>query len=92
MRGRTTASPSPLATRCTPLERSGDFGVEALDSEPRLVTCVVELDPPLRIASVYVPHGREVGHWHYEYKLAFFDALAEQVAVWIDGASTRRRR
>jgi exodeoxyribonuclease-3 len=63
---------------------SGDFGVEALDSEPRLVTCIVEVDPPLRVASTYVPHGREIGHWHYEYKLAFLDALAEQAAVWID--------
>jgi exodeoxyribonuclease-3 len=63
---------------------SGDFGVEALDSEPRLVTCTVALDPPLRVASAYVPHGRAIAHWHYEYKLAFLEALADQVRVWID--------
>ena len=46
-----------------------------------LTTCVVETDPPLRVVSVYVPHGREVGHWHYEYKLEFLDALTEQVGT-----------
>jgi exodeoxyribonuclease-3 len=63
---------------------SGALGSEALDREPRLITCVVEVDPPMRVASVYVPHGREVGHWHYEYKLAFLGALAEHVRGWID--------
>jgi exodeoxyribonuclease-3 len=62
---------------------SGGFGVEQLDREPRLVSCVVETDPALRVASVYVPHGREVGHWHFEYKLEFLDALTEQVRVWL---------
>ena len=32
---------------------------------------------PVRIVSVYVPHGRKPDHWHFEYKLAFFDALAD---------------
>jgi len=64
--------------------RSGEFGVDVLDREPRVATCIVESDPPLRVVSVYVPHGREVGHWHYEYKLEFLDALTEQVRTWID--------
>jgi exodeoxyribonuclease-3 len=63
---------------------SGEFGEEALDREPRVTTCIVETDPPLRVASVYVPHGREVGHWHYDYKLEFLGALAELVRSWID--------
>ena len=54
----------------------GDFGDEHLDREPRLITVVVGCSPPIRVASVYVPHGREVGHWHYDYKLAFFAQLA----------------
>lgn len=61
---------------------SGALGIEVLDREPRVVTAVVELDVPLRVASVYVPHGRDIGHWHYEYKLAFLDALTEQVREW----------
>jgi exodeoxyribonuclease-3 len=64
---------------------SGAFGVEVLDREPRVVTCVVETDPPLRVVSAYVPHGRQIGHWHYEYKLEFLRALTELVGGWIDG-------
>jgi exodeoxyribonuclease-3 len=33
--------------------------------------------------SLYVPHGREIGHWHYEYKLAFLEALARRFKTWI---------
>jgi exodeoxyribonuclease-3 len=61
---------------------SSAFGVEALDREPRLVSCIVEVDPPLRVASAYVPHGRQIGHWHYDYKLQFLDALSELVRSW----------
>ena len=59
---------------------SGDFGDEHLDREPRVISAVVG---GVRAVSVYVPHGREVGHWHYEYKLAFLDALAERVHTWV---------
>jgi exodeoxyribonuclease-3 len=62
---------------------SGEFGDEHLDREPRLVSCVVGAPLPMRVASVYVPHGRTVDHWHYEYKLAFLDALAAQVRTWL---------
>jgi exodeoxyribonuclease-3 len=33
----------------------------------------------VRIGSVYVPNGREVGHDHYGYKLAFLDRLRGQL-------------
>jgi exodeoxyribonuclease III len=62
---------------------SGELGVDALDREPRVATCIVDCEPPLRVVSVYVPHGREVGHWHYEYKLEFLEALAEYARAWI---------
>jgi exodeoxyribonuclease-3 len=62
---------------------SGDFGDEHLDREPRLTTCVVGTPTPLRVVSVYVPHGRAVDHWHYEYKLSFLDALADRTREWL---------
>jgi exodeoxyribonuclease-3 len=34
---------------------------------------------PLRVASVYVPNGRELGHPYFAYKLAFLEALRERV-------------
>nr|WP_308406744.1 exodeoxyribonuclease III [Streptomyces sudanensis] len=45
--------------------------------EPRAVcaTC-----GPVRLWSVYVPNGREVGHDHYAYKLRWLEALREAVA------------
>jgi exodeoxyribonuclease-3 len=63
---------------------SGGFGVDVLDREPRVASCIVATEPRLRVISVYVPHGREVGHWHYDYKLEFLDALTEQVRRGID--------
>jgi exodeoxyribonuclease-3 len=61
---------------------SGDFGDDALDREPRVISGVVELPAPVRFVSVYVPHGRTVDHWHYEYKLAFVAALTDRVQEW----------
>ena len=62
----------------------GAFGDEHLDREPRLISAVVRAEvTSLRVASVYVPHGRTVDHWHYDYKLAFFEALAAQSAAWL---------
>jgi exodeoxyribonuclease III len=74
-----------IATIATPSEIvcSGDFDDEALDREPRIVSCRITTPEPLRVASIYAPHGRTVGHWHYQYKLSFFDALTEQVARWL---------
>lgn len=66
------------------VELAGGFGNEHLDREPRLAACVV-LTPggPVRAVSVYVPNGREIGHWHYTYKLDFFEALAARTVEWV---------
>jgi exodeoxyribonuclease-3 len=47
-------------------------------TEPRAVTATCG---PLRVCSVYVPNGREVGHPHYEYKLQWLDALAASAST-----------
>ena len=65
------------------IERSGSFGDEHLDREPRLVTCKVHTDQVVRVASVYVPHGRTLEHWHFQYKLAFIEALSARVSHWL---------
>jgi exodeoxyribonuclease-3 len=39
----------------------------------------------VRVWSVYVPNGREVGHPHYEYKLRWLDALREKAATEAPG-------
>jgi exodeoxyribonuclease III len=62
---------------------SGVFDDEFLDREPRLVSCVVDTPLPVRVVSVYVPHGRTVDDAHYAYKLSFLAALAEQVGGWL---------
>jgi exodeoxyribonuclease-3 len=36
---------------------------------------------PVRVWSVYVPNGREVGHPHYDYKLRWLEALRSTVAA-----------
>jgi len=64
-----------------------DFDEEQLSREPRLITCVVNVPQPVRVVSVYVPHGREIGHWHYEYKLEFLAALRTHVSAWLDEGS-----
>lgn len=69
--------------RIEDVRASGHLGHDDLDREPRLLSCLVQAAVPLRVASVYVPHGRTVGHWHYEYKLGFLDGLAGQVREWI---------
>ncbi|MFH9611162.1 exodeoxyribonuclease III [Streptomyces sp. NPDC017448] len=46
--------------------------------EPRAVSATCG---PLRLWSVYVPNGREVGHEHYAYKLRWLEALRKAVAA-----------
>jgi len=77
--GVAIASLYPIAS----VRRSGEFGDEHLDREPRLITGVLEVPERIRVASVYVPHGREVGHWHYDYKLGFLAALGRLVGSWV---------
>jgi exodeoxyribonuclease-3 len=45
--------------------------------EPRAVSATCG---PVRLWSVYVPNGREIGHPHYAYKLQWFEALRAAVA------------
>ena len=70
---------SPPREACPPVE----FDDEHLDREPRITSCLVDTPEPMRVVSVYVPHGRTVDHWHYQYKLAFLDALAERLRQWL---------
>lgn len=63
---------------------SGEFGDVHLDGEARMVSGLVRTPSPVRVASVYVPHGREIGHWHYDYKLGFLDALADRGRRWLE--------
>jgi exodeoxyribonuclease-3 len=65
------------------VQHSGQFGDAALDREPRLITAQVDAAIPLRVASVYVPHGRTLDHWHYDFKLEFLQALAGLAAAWV---------
>jgi exodeoxyribonuclease-3 len=65
------------------VEVSGDLGDEALDREPRVAAAVVATPDPIRVVSVYVPHGRTVDDDHYRYKLAFLDALAGRARRWL---------
>ena len=63
---------------------SGGFGDEHLDREPRAISGVVRIGgAAVHVSSVYVPHGRTVDHWHFEYKLAFLDALAVRTSAWL---------
>ena len=65
------------------IRSSGDLDDEHLDREPRVASCLVRTPAPVRVVSVYVPHGRTVDHWHYHYKLSFLDALAERTRRWL---------
>ncbi len=67
----------------TDREASGTFDDEHLDREARLLACRIGTTPPVRVVSLYVPHGRSVGHWHYDYKKAFLERLAERVRGWL---------
>ena len=62
---------------------STDLVDDRLGREPRLIAAVVESPESIRFASVYVPHGREVGHWHYDYTLGFLAALRDLVREWL---------
>ncbi len=54
--------------------RAEDALVET--TEPRAISAVCG---GVRVWSVYVPNGREVGHAHYEYKLRWLEALRSTV-------------
>jgi exodeoxyribonuclease III len=55
------------------------FGEEpALEARAMGATC-----GGVRVWSVYVPHGRTVGHPHYAYKLEWLTRLREQAQGWL---------
>lgn len=62
--------------------RSGEFGDPALDREPRVITAVIDGAERIRYTSVYVPHGRELGHVQFRYKLHFLAALTDRSRAW----------
>lgn len=67
-------SRAPLTDVVTGLPGGPSYeGVE----EPRAISATCG---PVRLWSVYVPNGREVGHPHYAYKLEWFQALKAAVA------------
>ena len=91
-RTRTTVSPSSPATRSSTSGPPATFDDEALDREPRIIAAIVETPIRLRVASVYVPHGRTLDHWHFTYKLAFLAALTEQARAWASRRPHHHRR
>ncbi|MFJ4918718.1 exodeoxyribonuclease III [Streptomyces sp. NPDC088725] len=52
-------------------------------AEPRAISATCG---PVRLWSVYVPNGREVGHDHYAYKLRWLEALRKAAAADAAGA------
>jgi exodeoxyribonuclease-3 len=77
--GVAIASRTPLRD----VELAGALDDEHLDREPRLIAAVTDAPDPLRLVSVYVPHGRTPGHWHFDFKLAFLESLAARVRAWL---------
>lgn len=55
----------------------GEPGYPEEEPEPRAVAATCG---PVRVWSVYVPNGREIGHAHYAYKLRWLQALRAAVA------------
>lgn len=48
------------------------------EQEPRAIAATCG---GVRVQSVYVPNGREIGHPHYDYKLSWFEALRTSAAA-----------
>src|SRR4051794_32176350 len=54
------------------------------DREPRLITADVAAPIPMRIVSVYAPHGPRTRPLVFDYKLPFLDAPTDRIAHWLD--------
>jgi len=52
----------------------------ALPHEARAMAVTVD---GVRLWSLYVPNGRELGHPHYDYKLEWLDKLAAETSTWL---------
>ena len=58
---------------------------EEKDIQARYIECVISLpDNAIRVSSVYVPNGQEVGSKAFEYKMNFFDRLYEYFRSLLD--------
>ncbi len=58
-----------------------DIGLDLAAPDGRVEARYLAADcGPLRVASVYVPNGRELGHPYFAYKLAFLEALSARVS------------
>jgi len=58
---------------------------EPNEAEARWIEALVD---GVRVASVYVPNGREVGHVMFDQKLAFLDAMAARSAALVEAGPT----
>jgi exodeoxyribonuclease-3 len=63
--------------------RAGFGDGDPEDAEARLISATCG---GVRINSVYVPNGRELGHDHYHYKLAWLERLARHLVATCDPA------
>ena len=74
-----------IASRVGIAEPRYGFGCEdrELDREARVLSAVCG---GVHVTTVYVPNGREVGHEHYHYKLAWLDELHRHIASSHDPA------
>ena len=50
------------------------------DEQARYLEAVVESDPPVRVAAIYLPNGNPLGTEKFAYKLAWFDRLHRHAA------------
>ncbi len=65
---------------------NAESGLDLLAPDGRVEARYLAADcGPLRVASVYVPNGRELGHPYFTYKLAFLEELRKRVAVELAG-------
>ena len=64
-------------------QRAGEFDNPTLDAEARTIAATVETAyGPIRICSVYIPHGRSLEDDHYQYKLTYLAQLEALARTW----------
>ena len=81
--GVAIASRIGLSDKQIGFENMPGFG-EPLAAEARAIAATVgEGDQAVRLWSLYVPNGREIGHAHYEYKLEWLEQLRRNGEQWL---------
>ncbi|HZK04280.1 MAG TPA: exodeoxyribonuclease III [Actinomycetaceae bacterium] len=65
------------------------WGEDAVTEARALGATVGSGDDALRLWSLYVPNGRELDDPHYDYKLAWLEALRVAGAEWLDDEAAR---